>query len=94
MTATNVNATPGRVAPLGGCGSDGTRLVSVIAAKAAQNDTVTLKNVKELIAVVGGSVLASNGAITAETYTAVQSTGIITLTSAAVGTAKLLCIVR
>jgi hypothetical protein len=90
----NFNVSPVRVAPLGGCGSDGTRLVSVNVTKATQNDTITLKNIKTLLAVVGGSVTASNGAITAETYTAVLSTGVITLTSAAVGSTTLLLIVR
>jgi len=93
MTAVNVNVTPTRIAPLGGCGSDGTRVVYIEAAKATQNDTITIQNVKEILA-VAGSVLASNGAITVETYTAVQSTGIITLTSAAVGTVRLMAIVR
>jgi hypothetical protein len=94
MTAVNVDVTPIRAAPLGGAGLKGTRLVFVEVAKATQNDTCTLQGVKELVAVVGGSVLASNGAITAETYTAVLSTKVITLTSSAVGTAKLLCLVR
>jgi hypothetical protein len=90
----NFNVQPVRAAPLGGSGLNGTRLVSVTVAKATQNDTVTLKNIKSLLAVVGGSVTASNGAITAETYTAVLSTGVITLTSSAVGNTTLLLLVK
>lgn len=91
MTATNVNVTPINAAPLGGAGLKGTRLVYIEAAKAAQNDTITLQNVKELLS-VSGTVKASNGALTAETYTA---TGlVITLTSSAVGTVQLMALVR
>jgi hypothetical protein len=90
----NFNVAPQEVAPLGGTKLDGSRLVSVTVDKATQNDTVTLKNIKTLLAVVGGTVTASNGAMTAETYTAVLSTGVVTLTSAAVGSTTLLLLVR
>ena len=90
----NFNVSPQRTSPLGGSGLAGTRVVSLTVAKATQNDTVTLKGIKTLLAVVGGSVTASNGAITAETYTAVLSTGIITLTSSAVGNTTLLLLVK
>jgi redox-sensitive bicupin YhaK (pirin superfamily) len=90
----NFNATPTEASPIGGNALDGARLVSVTVAKATQNDTITLKGIKTLLAVVGGTVTASNGAMTAETYSAVLSTGVITLTSAAVGSTTLLLIVR
>lgn len=90
----NFNATPTEVSPIGGNALDGARLVSVTVAKATQNDTITLKGIKTLLAVVGGTVTASNGAMTAETYSAVLSTGVVTLTSAATGSTTLLLIVR
>jgi redox-sensitive bicupin YhaK (pirin superfamily) len=90
----NFNVSPAEIAPLGGNQLDGSRLATVTVTKATQNDTVTLNNIKTLLAVVGGSVTASNGAITAETYTAVLSTGVITLTSSAVGSTTLLLLVR
>lgn len=90
----NFNVTPKEVSPIGGSQLDGTRLVSVTVVKETQNDTVTLNGIRTLLAVVGGSVVASNGAITAETYTAVESTGVITLTSATVGKTTLLLLVR
>ena len=90
----NFNVQPKEVAPLGGNQLDGARLVSVTVQKATQNDTITLTGIKTLLAVVGGTVTASNGAMTAETYTAVSSTGVVTLTSAAVGSTTLLLLVR
>ena len=90
----NFNVAPQEISPIGGSQLDGSRLVSVTVDKATQNDTITLKNIKTLLAVVGGTVTASNGAMTAETYTAVLSTGVVTLTSAAVGSTTLLLLVR
>lgn len=92
MTAANVNVTPSRLAPLGGAGSDGTRIVFISVAKAAQNDTATLSNIKELIT-VSGVINDGSTALTTETITATNA-GVITLTSAATGTAHLIAIVR
>ncbi len=92
MSATNVNVTPKRLAPLGGAGHDGTRLVSTTASKAAQSDTVTFKNVKKIL---WASATTSDGTNTQEDVVEVtDATNVIELSSTTTGTANIIAIVR
>jgi len=91
MTA-NVNVTPKRLAPLGGAGNDGSRVVYCEAAKATQSDTVTLQNIKEILA-VSVNVL-NDTTLTADTYSVATGTSIITLTGSTTGKARILAVVR
>ena len=92
MAATNINVNPTRLSPLGGAGSDGSRVVYVSADKAAQNDTVTLTNVKKILAVFPNVTDGTNTVV--DTFSVTDATNVITLTGATTGTAHIFAIVR
>ena len=74
----NVNTTVTRIYQATASDSSGTKIGYISGeTKAAQNDTVTLTNVTEIVAVVGLVVDATG---TAETFT--KATNVITATSA------------
>ena len=76
----NSNVTAGRVAELGGASNSGLKLGFINSgAKAAQNDTWTVKNAKEVVWVI--PTVDATGA--SGTYTV--ATNVITLTSATTG---------
>lgn len=80
MSATNVNASISEIAPLGGANGSGIKqgfLAST--AKAAQNDTITILNIKEVLYADLRDV--TTGAAEAPTI----SGKVITLTGAATG---------
>lgn len=86
---TNVNVTAGRLAELGGATNSGLKIGFVdSAAKAAQNDTWTVKNAKEVVyASINDD---SDGTDALPTI----STNVITLSSTATGAASGLIIFR
>ncbi len=80
---TNTNVTAGRLAELGGATNSGIKIGFVdSAAKAAQNDTWTVKNAKEVLY----AAVTDDSAGTLDACTI--STNIITLTGAADGAAS------
>jgi len=80
---TNVNVTAGRLAELGGATNAGVKIGFVDSgAKAAQNDTWTVKNATEVLA----AYVADDSAGTMDACT--LSTNVITLTGAATGAAS------
>ncbi len=75
--ATNTNVTAGRILELGGASNSGLKLGFVDSgAKAAQNDTWTVKNAKEVIFFMGS--LDATGVSESNTI----ATNVITLTGA------------
>lgn len=88
----NVNVTPKRLAPLGGAGNDGTRVVYASAAKATQNDTVTFQNVKEIVLAYPTVTNGTN--TTVDTYSITDASNQIALTGTTTGTAKILAIIK
>lgn len=90
---TNVNAKPVKVSPLGGAGLDGLRLVYATGAKAAQNDTITLSGVKD---VVLAQVMITDGTTrSVETFTKTEATPtVIKMTSTTTGTVHVLALVK
>lgn len=75
--ATNTNVTAGRLAELGGASNSGLKIGFIDSgAKAAQNDTWTVKNAKEVI----WCSLSIDATGVSEPWT--SSTNVITLTSA------------
>jgi hypothetical protein len=80
---TNTNVTAGRLAELGGATNSGVKIGFVDSgAKAAQNDTWTVKNAKLVLA----AFVADDSAGTMDACTI--STNVITLTGAATGAAS------
>ena len=80
---TNVNVTAGRVAELGGASNTGLKLGFIdSAAKAAADDTWTVKNTKEVIWCV--VTVDANGIVDASTSNTL-ATNVITLTGASTG---------
>ncbi|MCF7861198.1 hypothetical protein K9M79_03045 [Candidatus Woesearchaeota archaeon] len=91
---TNVNAAGSRASPLGGAGLDGTRIVYVTAAKAAQDDTVTITNCN---AVLCAQVMIADGSSdwAVDTFTIdVTTTNMINLTGATTGTVHIMALVK
>lgn len=89
---TNVNVRAEKTSPLGGTGSDGTRQVYFSAAKAAQNDTITVTNVKEVL--VAQVVIDAGATKAIDTFTITDASNLITLTGVTTGTAHIMAIVR
>ena len=89
---TNVDVTPKRAAPLGGAGSDGSRLVYATAAKAAQSDTVTLQNVKQILWVSANVTDGTN--TTVDTATLTDASNAMVLSGSTTGTARILALVK
>ena len=89
---TNINARAANTSPNGGAGTDGTRQVYFSAAKAAQNDTITLTNVNEVL--VAQVVVDTGTAKTIDTFTITDATNLITLTGSETGTAHVMAIVK
>lgn len=90
---TNVNAAGSKVSPIGGAGLDGTRVVYVEAAKATQNDTVTLTNVKQILSAQVMVTDATTKVVDTFTITETAPT-VINLTGAVVGTVHIMAIVK
>lgn len=91
---TNVNVSGETLAPLGGVGLDGKKLVYASADKGAQNDTVTLTNADEVLV---AQVMVDDGSNDWEvdTFTIDASTSnMINLTGSTTGTVYIQAIVR
>ena len=87
--ATNTNVNVNQVAVLGGANNDGVKIGYIdSAAKAAQNDTWTLKNVSEIKFIV----VTDDSAGTADDVTI--SSNVVTLTGAATGAASAFVVYR
>jgi len=89
---TNINVRAANTSPNGGAGSDGTRQVYFSAAKAAQNDTITVTNVKEVL--VAQVVIDSGTTKAIDTFTITDATNLITLSGVTTGTAHIMAIVK
>ncbi len=88
----NVNVRAANTSPNGGAGTDGTRQVYFSAAKAAQNDTITVTNVNEVLC---AQVVVDTGSGKAiDTFTITDATNLITLTGSDTGTAHIMAIVK
>ena len=85
----NVDVSGARLLPQAGAGSDGTTIVLVTGeTKAAQNDTITFGNNKEVVY----AVLSIDATGASETNTI--SSNVITLTSATTGTVSGIVVVK
>lgn len=92
---TNVNVAATKVSPLGGATLGGITVVYATAAKAAQNDTVTITNVSEILV---AQVMVDDGSTTdwpVDTFTREDATkNLLNLTGATTGTVHIMAIVR
>lgn len=91
--ATNVNAAAVRAAPLAGAGLDGTRVVYITGAKAAQNDTITVTGVNEVIVAQGWVTDGTDKSVETITSTDAAPT-VLTLAGATAGTVHIMALVR
>ena len=90
---TNVNAASVRASPIGGSGLDGSRVVYVTAAKAVQNDTVTITNIKQIL--TAQVMVTDDTTKVVDTFTITEATPTkINLTGATVGTVHIMAIVK
>jgi len=93
MAAANVNASSTRTSPIGGAGLDGLRTVYITGAKAAQNDTITVTGVNEVVVAQGWVSDGTDKSVETITSTVAAPT-VLTLAGATTGTVHILALVR
>ncbi len=90
---TNVNASAIRTAPIGGAGLDGIRTVYITGLKAAQNDTITVTGVTEVLEAHGWATDGTDKSV--ETITSADATPtVLVLAGAVTGTVHITALVR
>lgn len=90
---TNVNASAVKVSPIGGAALDGLRTVYITGAKAAQNDTITVTGVSEVVVAQGWVTDGTDKSVETITSTDAAPT-VLTLAGATTGTVHIMALVR
>jgi len=90
---TNVNVAPILVSPIGGASLSGLRVIYCTGAKAAQNDTITISGISDIV--VAQVMVTDDTTRSVDTFTKTEaSSTVLTLTGATTGTVHVQALVR